>query len=101
MNEEFGRVIICRSVKDGMMPGSQAGYDCSICLEPLQVSSGGLEQIQRYPGSMLLCNECGLLYVHIAESRDGIERTEISPEAKAQIDAGNQSPLARWMKKRA
>jgi hypothetical protein len=99
MSEE--RVIICRGVKDGMKPGSRAGYECAICAEPLLVTSGGLGMLEQYPNSKLLCNECGLLYLHIAESVDGIERTEISPEARHQLAAGNKSPLARWIRKRA
>jgi hypothetical protein len=101
MSKEFQRVIICRPVKDGMRPGSQTGYECSICQEALQVSPGGLGTLRQYPGSELLCNECGLLYVHLAESADGIERTEMSPEAESQLALGNKSPLARWIRKRA
>lgn len=101
MSEEFDRVIICRIVKDGLTPGAQIGYPCSICQEPLQVTSGGLGTLRQYPGSTLVCNECGLLYVTIAESADKIARTELSPEAKSQLAAGNKSPLARWLRKRA
>jgi hypothetical protein len=100
MSEE--RVIICRGVKDGMKPGSRAGYECAICAEPLQVTSGGLGMLEQYPRSTLLCTECGLLYVHLAEdSGHGIARIEMSPQAKSQLAAGNKSPLARWIRKRA
>jgi hypothetical protein len=95
------RVIICRGVKDGMTPGAQAGYECCICAEPLQVTPGGLGMLEQFPKSTLLCNECGLLFAHIAESVDGLARTEISPEARHQLAAGNKSPLARWIRKRA
>jgi hypothetical protein len=96
---EFDRVIICRAVKDGLTPGAQTGYECSICKEPLQVTPGGLGTLRLYPDSALLCNDCGLLYVHMADEQ--IERTEMSPEAKRQMAAGNNSPLARWARKRA
>jgi hypothetical protein len=94
-------VIICRAVEDGLAPGTQTGYECSICLEPLQLTSGGLEMLRRYPGSALLCNDCGHLYVTIAESAGGIQRTEMSPTAQSQLAAGNRSPMARWFRKRA
>jgi hypothetical protein len=101
MSGEEVRVIICRAVKTGITPGSRMGFVCSICAEPMAVTTGGLETFRRYPESKLICNDCGLLYMQIVEARDQLERVEISPEAKAQLDAGNKSPLARWMRRRA
>jgi hypothetical protein len=95
------RVIVCRAVKAGMLPGSRTGYECSICREPLQVSSGGLGTLEQYPRSTLLCTECGLLYVHVADNSGNAMRIEMSPQAKSQLAAGNKSPLARWLRKRA
>lgn len=100
MNQQI-RVIICRAVKTGITPGSREGFECSICSEPIALTTGGLETFRCYPASKLICNDCGLVWVQIAEAKDELERVEISPEAKKQLDAGNKSPLARWMRKRA
>lgn len=101
MSEILGRVIICRAVKDGLTPGARIGYACSVCQEPLQLTLGGLGILAEYPDSPLLCNECGFLYVQIAEARGELAGTQQSPQAKAQLDAGNDSVLARWLRKRA
>lgn len=98
MSEEI--VIICRACKYGIVPDAEIGFSCSICREPLQMTrDGGLEQFRKNPDATLLCNDCGLLYVNIAESK--IERYEMSPHAKAQMDSGDRSPLARFLRKRA
>ena|ERR1700685_4319632 len=93
MSQQWERVIICRAVSDGLTPGSETGFVCSMCQEPLQVTPQGLA-ILRTHGGELLCNPCGLLYVHVADEE--IARTELSPAAKTQLDAGNKSPLANW-----
>lgn len=97
MSEEI--VIICRACKYGIVPGAAIGFSCSICLEPLQMTKdGGLERFRENPDATLLCNDCGLLYVHMAESQIG--SYEMSPHAKAQMDSGDRSPLARFLRKR-
>ena len=97
MSEEI--VIICCACKYGIVPGAATGFACSICLEPLQLTpDGGLEQFRKHPDAALLCNDCGLLYVYMAESQ--IESYEMSPHAKAQLASGDRSPLARFLRKR-
>ena len=93
-------VIICRSCKYGIVSGAATGFSCSICEEPLQMTQdGGLEQFRQNPDARLLCNDCGLLYVHLAEAE--IDHYEMSPHAKAQMKSGDNSPLARFLRKRA
>lgn len=99
MSEELNRVIICRSAKESLKPGARIGYECCMCQEALQLTPGGFGTLLAYPGSRLFCNDCGLLYVQLAE--DEIKRTEMSPAAKSQLAAGNKSPLARWVRKHA
>ena len=99
MSEEESRVMICRSVKDGLKPRARTGYECSICQEALQLTPDGFAMLQSHPASTLFCNECGFLYVTMAG--DGIEHTEMSSEAKSQLAEGNRSPLAGWVRKRA
>jgi rubredoxin len=53
--------------------------------------------LEQFPKSELLCNSCGLVFAQLG----GVSRTEISPEARHQLAAGNKSPLARWIRKRA
>ena len=100
MNEQSA-VIICRAVKTGITPGAQTGFECSICSEPIALTEGGLRTRERYPNSELICNDCGIVYVQMAEAQDAIGRLEMSPEAKKQLDKGNKSPLAQWMRRRA
>ena len=97
MTEEM-RVIICRSAREPLIPGAKLGFECAICQASLQLTDGALN-VLRSDGGRLLCNDCGLLYVHLQE--DGITRTEMSLNAKTQLAAGIDSPLANWMRKRS
>jgi hypothetical protein len=95
------RVIVCRSVSDGVTQGAALGYECSICGEALQLTFGGQTALKSYPDSDLLCNACGLVYSEIADSVGALERIELSPEAKDQLERQNASPLAKFVRKRA
>lgn len=100
MSEEFKRVIVCRSANELLAPGASLGYECSICKEPLQITPSGRATLEANQGSELLCNPCGLLYVHLAEGVGKLAGTEISPAAQEQLDRGNSSPLADFMRRR-
>ncbi len=103
MRPQLHRVIICRSAptRESLLPGARLGYNCVICQEPLQLTPHGYERLKSNPGTDLLCNECGLLYVQMAE-RSGHEiESHQGPVAQAQLDQGNDSPLANWVRRRA
>ena len=95
----FQMVIVCRSAKESLSPGALLGFHCAICSEPLQLTPSGKERYESTEGASLLCNPCGLLYVYIAdETNHGVE-TQLSPHAKSQLDQGNDSGLAHWIRK--
>lgn len=93
------RVVICRSEKDGVIPFYRRGYTCAICLEPIQISASGLGVIASNPQAVLVCNECGLLLVKLAQGSGCHVLPQLSPDAKKQIDAGNNSELAKYARK--
>lgn len=100
MSNKFKRVIVCRSANESLAPGATVGYECSICKEPLQITPSGRTTLEGDSTSELLCNDCGLLYVNIAESAGRLAWTEVGPAAKEQLSAGNNSPLADFMRRR-
>lgn len=93
------RVVICRSEKDGLIPFYRRGYTCAICLEPIQISANGLGVLTSNPQAVLVCNECGLLFVKLAQGAGCRVLPELSPDAKKQMDAGNDSELAKYARK--
>ena len=99
MTEGLQITMICRSSDEPLNPGARAGYVCSICGARLQVTQDGRERMAHTPDVILLCNPCGLLYVHIAKGAGVLAGTETSPAAKAQLDQGNQSRLANWIRR--
>lgn len=103
MSDKCDYVIVCRSAppKEAILPGAHLGHDCSICLEPLQLTDGALKQLEARPDARLLCNPCGLLFVHLAEDSGHEMELRQSPAARTQLDHGNDSPLADWVRRRA
>lgn len=99
MSTNFQMVIVCRSAKESLAPGAALGYQCAICQEPLQLTPGGKEHLESTAGAELLCNPCGLLYVQIADETGHQVENQMSPHAKAQLDEGNSSGLAQWIRK--
>lgn len=93
-------VIVCRAVKDGLKDGYTVGHNCCYCAEPVQISSGGITQLQEHPAARVLCNPCGLRYNSVLEAIGGNVSFKLSHEAKRELDAGNNSPLADWLRRR-
>jgi hypothetical protein len=101
VSDKFQKVIVCRSARESRTPGALVGYECAICQEPLQITPSGKATLESSgPGTDTLCNECGLLYAQIADGAGRLAATEMGPEAKAQLDRGNESGLAHWIRKR-
>lgn len=103
MSDRITRVIICRAAPpiETMTPGSLLGYRCAICQTPLQLTPSGRALVISNPGSKLLCNECGLVVARMAEDSGHDIDAECGPEARHQLDRGNNSPLANWIRRRA
>jgi hypothetical protein len=97
VSEEEIRVIICRSGNGPLGVGCISGYECAMCKEPLQLTRWGHSMLAKYE-SLLLCNECGLLYVQI--DANSIAEYKVGPAAKAQVDRGNTSRLAQWVRRK-
>jgi hypothetical protein len=54
--------------------------------------------IKTEPEIALLCNPCGLAYADMM-NRAGLMDAEMNPYAMEQLARGNQTPLAKWMRK--
>ena len=92
------RIMICRAVKDGITPGSFTGnYKCKLCGDALALTFSSVEQLKAHPESPLLCNPCGIVFIEMG--RDKIDRIELSPQAKKELERGNLSPLAESLRK--
>jgi len=95
----FQMVIVCRSAKESLSPGALLGFECAICNEPLQITPDGKACYESMGGAELLCNPCGLLYVQIADESGRLAGTALSQTAKTQLDKGNDSRLAHWIRR--
>jgi hypothetical protein len=97
------RIIVCRSAPpiESLLPDAQLGYACEICEEPLQITAGGRCALAENPQAKVFCNDCALVYVHLAEDSGEPIATSQSPAAQLQLDQDNDSPLANWVRKRS
>lgn len=82
MNEVSAIVLICRSVKDGVSPGSEPGFACKTCGEPISVTSENLARARA--GATLLCNPCGRALLAIT-GPDRVEAMPPTSEAREQF----------------
>jgi len=78
-------IIICAKVEGRLRPGSVAGYECTQCGCPVQVTVPGLEQI-RTLGAHPFCNACGFALAEELHRSDLIELAQINPAAQEELD---------------
>ena len=79
-------IIICRSAREPLRFGSEKGYSCTVCEEPLQVTETGRRQIAA--GGTPFCNPCGLRLAEDCERRDRIAGVLMSSAAEDQMQRG-------------
>jgi hypothetical protein len=92
-------LMVCRSGDEPLGPDCRAGFQCAVCGQHLQVTPKGLERIKTESDLSLLCCACGLEYAELATQFGLLDHVESHPEALAQLERGNKTAMADWMRK--